>query len=109
VECRKLSSKPFVLFKDTTLAYGEFSEKARRLANGLRKIGIRNDDKVGLFMMNAIDYMLGYFAVAAMGGCAVPLNTAFTPYEVAHQLNDSDAAAVIADGSLISNSLQAQP
>ena len=93
--------KPFVIFNDTTLTYGAFLTKTRKMANGLRRLNIQPDEKVGLFMTNSVEYMLSYFAVAAVGACAVPLNTAFTPHEIIYQLNDSDCIAVISENNLL--------
>lgn len=100
--------KPFVIIDDVVLTYGAFTEKVRKLANGLKELGVQQDDKVGLLMTNSVEYMMSYFAIAAMGGCAVPFNTAFTPYEIAYQINDSDCVAIVAETALLPRVLKAQ-
>lgn len=103
-----MPEKPFVIANDVIITYGRFMENVRRLANGFGQLGIQKDDKIGLLMTNSVEYMLSYFAVAAMGGCAVPFNTAFTPHEIAYQLNDSGCVAIVAETALLPRVVKAQ-
>ena len=51
-----------------------FDEKANRFANLLLSRGIKKGDKVGILMMNCLEWLPIYFGIRKTGALAVPLN-----------------------------------
>lgn len=105
----KSPDKVLLLYEGKTMTYAGFLDQVNRLANGLDSLGIRKDDKVGLLMTNRVEYLVSYYAIATIGAVAVPLNHAFTAYELAYHLNDSDAVAIVSEPVLLANVRKAQP
>ncbi|MCR5773670.1 MAG: acyl--CoA ligase [Lachnospiraceae bacterium] len=59
-----------------------FDEKANRFANLLLERGIQKGDKVGILLMNCLEWLPIYFGVLKTGALAVPLNFRYAPDEI---------------------------
>ncbi|MBO4693648.1 MAG: acyl--CoA ligase [Clostridia bacterium] len=88
-ETRKLSYKEYDLIQPTNSPYFRreitwevFNEKANRFANLLIKRGIKKGDKVGILLMNCIEWLPIYFGILKTGALAVPFNFRFTASEI---------------------------
>ena len=64
------------------ISWGVFDEKANRVANLLRERGIKKGDKVGILLMNCLEWLPIYFGILKAGGVAVPLNFRYTAEEI---------------------------
>ena len=64
-----------------------FDEKANRFANLLISRGVKKGDKVGILLMNSLEWLPIYFGVLKSGALAVPLNFRYTSDEIIHCLN----------------------
>jgi fatty-acyl-CoA synthase len=83
-------------------SYAETGERAARLANALRELGISGDDRVATFMWNNAEHLEAYLAVPAMGAVLHTLNIRLFPEQVTYVANHADDKVVIADCSLVS-------
>ena len=70
-------------------SYEELYRKTLVVAKGLRKIGIRQGDRVGILAGNIPAYVELFFAVSHVGGIFVVLNTTYTPKELRFALKHS--------------------
>jgi crotonobetaine/carnitine-CoA ligase len=86
--------KPFLDVEGHVLTYREFDLASNRLARGLRRIGVQHGDRVSCLMDNAIDSVLGWFAVNKLGAVFVPVNTALHGDFLRHQLSDAGSAVI---------------
>ena len=59
-----------------------FDEKANRLANMLLSRGIKKGNKIGILMMNCLEWLPIYFGILKTGAIAVPLNFRYTSEEI---------------------------
>ena len=59
-----------------------FDEKANRLANMLISRGIKKGNKIGILMMNCLEWLPIYFGILKTGAVAVPLNFRYTSDEI---------------------------
>ena len=57
--------------------FKELNDRSNRLANGLLASGLQKGDRVGLLLMNSVEFMESFFAIAKAGGVVVP--TRFGP------------------------------
>lgn len=81
----------------TSVSYRELEERSRRLAGALRDAGIAPGDRFACLGRETPAYWELLFAAAATGAVLVPINPALSANEVAHILNDADAAIVFID------------
>ena len=80
------------------LTYTELLARAAQVANGLRAHGIGDDDVVAVHMPNCLDYPAVYYGILLAGAVFTPANPLLPPEELAFQLTDSGAAAVVTWG-----------
>jgi O-succinylbenzoate-CoA ligase len=77
------------------LSYAQVNARCNRIANALRELGIGPGDRVGLLLMNSVEYFESFFALAKLGAIVVPLNWRLVPEELAFILRDSGSRLLI--------------
>lgn len=82
-------------------SWAALDERSRRLAGGLRGLGVEAGDRVALLCLNHPQFVEIVLAANHLGAIAVPLNFRLTPPEVAYVLQDSGAKVVFADSPLL--------
>lgn len=75
--------------------FGEIDAQALALAAWLQSKGLAKGDRVALMMPNLPQYMVAIAAVLRAGCVVVNVNPLYTARELAHQLKDADAKAII--------------
>lgn len=89
--------------KENKLTYKELDILTTKLANGLTSLGTKRGDNILLLLPNSLDFVVGYYGILKAGGTVVPANPLYKARELRHQLNDTQAVAMItnADGELV--------
>ncbi|MCK4964060.1 MAG: AMP-binding protein, partial [Dehalococcoidia bacterium] len=98
---RKFPDKEALVYGDIRLTYRQFNERINQLAHALLDSGIKNGSKVAILSFNCNPFMEAYFALAKIGGVAVPLNFRLHPEELTYITHNSDAEAFIAGEAFI--------
>jgi fatty-acyl-CoA synthase len=82
-------------------SYAAVGERAARLANALRALGVDGDQRVGTFMWNNAEHLEAYLAIPSMGAVLHTLNLRLAPDQVGYIATHAGDYAVIVDASLI--------
>jgi len=90
-----------LIYKDVNLTYREFDALVNSFANALLDIGIRKGQMVCLLLTNRPEYLISWFAITRIGAVASPMNPSYKEREVAYQLSNSEAIAVIVQDTLL--------
>lgn len=69
------------------ITWNVFNEKANRFANLLLSRGIEKGNKVGILLMNCLEWLPIYMGILKTGALAVPLNFRYTPEEIEYCVN----------------------
>lgn len=77
------------------IAWHVFNEKANRFANLLLSRGVEMGDKVGILLMNCLEWLPIYFGILKTGALAVPMNFRYTAEEIEYCVNLADADILI--------------
>jgi acyl-CoA synthetase (AMP-forming)/AMP-acid ligase II len=80
---------------DRRLTYGDFYDRATRLAGVLHAAGVGPDDKVAIMCVNAPEYLETFFAAQLLGAVPVNVNYRYVGAELAYLLDNSDALALV--------------
>ena len=72
-----------------------FDEKANRTANALLARGICKGDKVGILLMNCLEWLPTYFGILKAGAVAVPLNFRYAADEIQYCVDLADIDILI--------------
>ncbi|MEU9959538.1 long-chain fatty acid--CoA ligase [Streptomyces sp. NPDC050982] len=92
---RKTPHRTALIHGDTTLTYAGLYERTTRLAHALRDSGLRRGDRIAYLGPNHPSYLETLFAAGTLGAVFVPLNTRLAGPEIAYQLTDSGAKALV--------------
>ena len=92
---KSAADRPCIDFLGKKFTYGEIGSLVDKMAQGLQKTGVKKGTKVGIFMPNAVYYVISYFAILKAGGVIVNYNPLYTDKEVTHQINDSQTEIMI--------------
>lgn len=79
------------------LSFGAFFEAAERMAAALARAGVAPGDRVAAQVEKSPEALALYFGAVLAGGVFLPLNTAYTPAEVAYFLGDAEPAVFVCD------------
>jgi long-chain acyl-CoA synthetase len=83
--------RPAVRFEDVELTYAEAWERCRRLAGGLRGLGLERGDRVAVVAQNSHRSLELYQAVPGSGLALVPLNHRHADAELRYAVEDAGA------------------
>jgi acyl-CoA synthetase (AMP-forming)/AMP-acid ligase II len=78
-----------------TITYGQLAPMVRRAAVGLAARGFRQGDVLAICAPNVPEYGVAVHAVLSLGGVVTTANPLYTPTELAKQLADSGARAIL--------------
>src|ERR1700720_1373331 len=90
-------------FTDTVseLSYGELQKQPRRLANLLRRLGVRREERVAMIMLDTVDFPAVFLGAIRAGVVPVPLNTLLTSEQYAYVLADCRARVLFISEALL--------
>jgi long-chain acyl-CoA synthetase len=80
---------------DKAVTFGEVDALSKALAAWLQGRGLKRGARVAIMMPNVLQYPVAVAAVLRAGFIAVNVNPLYTARELAHQLKDSGAEAVV--------------
>ena len=93
-EVRRITWKEYELIEPNPechyrreITWKVFDEKANRFANMLIERGVHKGDKVGILLMNCLEWLPIYFGILKAGALAVPLNFRYTADEIKYCLD----------------------
>ena len=84
-----------------TLTFRALDERVRRLASGLRGLGIKREERVLLLMQDVNDWPVSFLGAMHAGIVPVAVNTLLTADDYAYMLEHSRAQAVLVSGALL--------
>lgn len=94
--------KPFIQWEDgPARTYAEFHEQTRRLAAGLRDLGVDVGDTVLVMLPNSLEIVYAWMACNALGAIEVPVNTFLRGAFLQHIIEDSQATVMIVDAGCL--------
>ncbi|CND74892.1 feruloyl-CoA synthetase [Mycobacterium tuberculosis] len=80
---------------DRRINWRDLDDRVRRVANGLRGLGLETGDRVAVLSRNSIEYQELYFAAGRAGLVLQPLNWRLAVAELARLLEDARPKVVI--------------
>jgi len=100
---------PAIIYGERQYTWSEFSKRAKRLASGLRKLGVTRGTTVSFIAANTPELMEAHYGVPMSGGVLNAINTRLDADTIAYILEHSDCKVLICDthfSSVIEKALQ---
>jgi 4-hydroxybenzoate-CoA ligase len=90
-------------FTDTVseLTYGDLQKQSCRVANMLRRLGVRREERVAMIMLDTTDFPAVFLGAIRAGIVPVPLNTLLTSDQYAYVLADCRARVLFISEALL--------
>src|SRR5215831_3957054 len=101
VAAERVPDRPAIIYHDLMLIYREVVSMVNCIPNGLDNLGLRKGDRICLLMTNRPDYTITFIAAATMGIVDSPMNQAYKEREIAYQLENSEARAILIQRELL--------
>ncbi len=79
----------------TRFTFDQLNRRTNQTANALREAGVAKGDRVGLLLMNSVEFEESFFAIAKLGAVIVPLNWRLVPDELSFILQDSETTTLV--------------
>ena len=91
----KYPDRVAIHFMGYEMTFHQLYEAVLKLANYLRELGIEKGDRVAIMLPNTPQAVISFYGVLFAGGVVVETNPMYTERELAYQLKDSGAKAII--------------
>src|SRR5579864_9337680 len=83
------------------LTYGGLQKQTCRVANMLRRLGVRREERVAMIMLDTVDFPVVFLGAIRAGIVPVPLNTLLTSDQYAYVLADCRARVLFISEALL--------
>src|SRR5579859_4219090 len=93
--------RPAIIYHDLMLTYRELVSMVNCIANGLLDLGLKKGDHICLFTLNRPEYTITLNAAATIGAVVSPMNPSYKEREIAYQLENSEATAILIQRELV--------
>ena len=91
----KYPEKVAIHFMGKEITYDELYHSSMKFGNYLQKLGIKKGDRVSIMLPNCPQAVISFYGVLYAGGVVVMTNPLYTEREIAYQMKDSGAKAII--------------
>ena len=75
------------VFAHRRVTFQQFLTEINRLSYGLKKLGLRKGDRLGVLSQNCYEFVLLYGAAARLGAIMLPINWRLNPQEIEYILS----------------------
>jgi long-chain acyl-CoA synthetase len=87
--------KTAVVFLGTEFSYGKLFGWAERFAAGLASLGLKERDRIVIYIPNSIHFVVAWLGIQRLGAVAVPITPIYTPADLKYIATDTQAKAVV--------------
>lgn len=91
----KYPNKTALVFLGEKYSYTRLRTMIDRMAMGLNSLGVRQGDRVILYLSNCPQWIISFFGIIKLGAVVVPVSPIYTSHELTYMIQDSEAETVI--------------
>ncbi len=91
----KHRGRPAVIYLGEVLTYGDLSGAVDRLSAGLRSLGLKERDKIIIYLPNTPQWIISWLSILKIGAMAIPVAPIYTSRDLRYIATDSGARTVI--------------
>jgi long-chain acyl-CoA synthetase len=95
ITAAEVPDHPATVFLGAQLTFGQIKEQSDKLATALARLGVKQQDRVGIMLPNCPQYMIAAFAILRLGAIVVNVNPLYTAREVLVVAGDSEMRAML--------------
>jgi benzoate-CoA ligase family protein len=95
------AGKIAIVCGDEQVSYAQFLERTNRVANALRSLDVRMEERVAVLLPDSPEFLYSFFGIIKIGAVAVPLNTYLPSHEYEYLLRNTRARVLIVHNALL--------
>jgi long-chain acyl-CoA synthetase len=103
--CRTHGDKTAIVDTSCTpyrrISYAEYGQLVERTARGLIAAGVHPGDMIGIYLPNCWEFGVAFHGAMLAGATPTTMNPTYRDREVHHQMETSEAVALVSDGPLL--------
>jgi len=99
-QAKATPNRDAVAFGDEVLTYRQLDERADRVADHLRLLGVGPNDLVGIYIERSLDMVVGLLGVLKAGGAYLPLDPLYPLDRLLFMLEDAQPVAILTQRQL---------
>jgi long-chain acyl-CoA synthetase len=92
--------RPAICYFNSTISYGDLDTMSDAFACFLLEMGLREGDRVALYLQNVPQFVIAQFGVWKAGGVVVPLNPMYRARELEYYFGDAGVRVLVSLESL---------
>ena len=100
ISAKRFPDKDALVFLGRTLSYRELLQQSERIAAWLTANGVKQGDRVLLYMQNCPQWVAAHFGILRANAVVVPVNPMNRAKELEHYITDAGAAVAITSTDL---------
>lgn len=95
----RVPQRPAIIAGQVHRTWGEYDQRAARLAAVFTEHGLGPDSKVGMYLHNTAEYLEAQYGVFKIRGCPINVNYRYKADELIYLLDNADVEAVVYQAS----------
>ncbi len=96
-----LGDRPAFIDPDRSMTYAELARASRQMANALNRLGIKREARIGVLMLDTVDWPVVFLGAIQAGIIPVAFNTLLNAPQYDYMLRDSRAEALFVSAQLL--------
>ncbi len=84
-----------VVFLGEKFSYLRLNELANRFAAGLSHLGVKQGDRVVIYISNCIQWVVAFLGIQKIGAVVMPVSPIYTSHEIEYMIRDAGAETII--------------
>jgi amino acid adenylation domain-containing protein len=92
--------RPAVVYEQQTLTFSELNVRANRLANHLRGLGIKSEDRVAICLERSAEIVVAILGILKAGAAYVPLDSTYPAPRLRYILQEAGSSVIVTQRSL---------
>jgi len=93
--CDAYPDRIALIYLGERFSYRRLRKLIDRFAAALYGLGVRDNDKVMIYLPNCPQFLIGYLGAQQIGAIPVPVSPIYTPHEIQYLINDAGAETVL--------------
>ncbi len=93
--CEKYPDRTALIYLGEHFSFRRLADLIQRFGAALDGLGVRQGDKVMIYVSNSVQWVIAFFAIQKIGATAVPVPPIYTSYEIEYMINDSGSETIL--------------
>ncbi len=87
--------RPAVIYLGERFSYRRLRSLADRFAGALGEMGVGKGDRVMIYIVNSVQWVIAFLGIQKIGAVAVPVSPIYTSHEIGYMIRDAGVETVI--------------